>query len=150
MEIKMKLSFADKFTIEIEDLDITITGQLKQLTKSQKEDINKKFKKELDLVKKMNEAVEKINLLQIKEKINPEDKELLEKMSGAYIEIDDLRSQVAKLEMAEKTSKYRFELSVTSENMEDLIKLCEDYGYSEIFSAITKAVDETKGNDIKA
>ena len=81
----MKLSFADKFTIEIEDLDITITGQLKQLTKSQKEDINKKFKKELDLVKKMNEAVEKINLLQIKEKINPEDKELLEKMSSAYI-----------------------------------------------------------------
>jgi hypothetical protein len=151
MEIKMKLSFADKFTIETEinNEDVILTGKFKRLDKKQELEIKKKFKKDLDLIEELTSLARKANKLELRLQINPDDSSIKEESLALFDKVNELQDLITKSNAKEAMAKYRFDISIESDDMTDLIAIGETYGYSELINAISEDVEAGKQKNTK-
>ncbi len=150
----MKLQFNDKFTLEITsgESEQTITGFLKRLTKKQEQDIKAKFKKEYATIEKIGELAKKAQREKLRSELNnTSDVEDVKKQSSELLDkLYELQDGIDEAKFREDIAKFRFDLSVESAQMEELLSLANDYGYSFLLEMINKDVTERKGNDKNA
>lgn len=138
----MKLQLHEPFVIEIDELDMVINGYSKKLTKKQEAELKKKFKSDLALTDEMIDLGNKLRRMEIENKVKGiEDNEKLLEITDRVQEINET---LKKNDTKEKIAKYRFGITVESGQLEDLIKLADDYGYSAVLEAIGEAVREGK------
>jgi hypothetical protein len=142
----MKLTFSDKFALETEinGNDITINGKLKRLTKEDEADIKKKFKKELDIIEELGDLSRQSNRLELMLQIKKDDDKLKEDSVKIYDRVIELQKLTSKSNTKEDMAKYRFNKSVESDNLKDLISICEAYGYADVLDAINKDIEQGK------
>ena len=150
----MKLQFNDKFTLEITtgESETIITGFLKRLTKKQEQDIKTKFKKEYATIEKIGELAKKAQREKLRSELNnTADVEDVKKKSSELLDkLYELQVGIDESKFKEDIAKFRFELSVESTQMEELLSLTNDYGYSFVLEMISKDITEKKGNDKNA
>ena len=150
----MKLQFNDKFTLEITtgESETIITGFLKRLTKKQEQDIKTKFKKEFATIEKIGELAKKAQREKLRSELNnTSDLEDVKKQSSDLLDkLYELQDGIDESKFKEDIAKFRFELSVESTQMEELLSLANDYGYSFVLEMINKDITEKKGNDKNA
>ena len=142
-----KLIFEQNFTLEV-GKEI-YTGTLEDLSKSQKiafDKVSKKKKADNKLLAKKQKAKER---LERKIKIN----ENLEKWEV----LEDLENQLETIEneleiMVEKASdpkpiedmfKKRIEMSVVSDNLDEILVAGEEHGYQNVFQTILQDIEDT-------
>lgn len=147
----MKLQFNDKFTLEITtgESENTIVGFLKRLTKKQEQDIKTKFKKEYATIEKIGELAKKAQREKLRSELNnTSDVEDVKKQSSDLLDkLYELQDGIDESKFKEDIAKFRFDLSVESTQMEELLSLTNDYGYSFVLEMISKDIAEKKGND---
>ena len=147
----MKLQFNDKFTLEITtgESETIITGFLKRLTKKQEQDIKTKFKKEYATIEKIGELAKKAQREKLRSELNnTSDVEDVKKQSSDLLDkLYELQDGIDESKFKEDIAKFRFDLSVESTQMEELLSLTNDYGYSFVLEMISKDIAEKKGND---
>ena len=148
-----KLVFEREFSLEVGDK--VYAGTLTDLTKKQKQDLEKKSKNDKTKVEELQKVLKQIN----KQKRKIEIAEKQEKWSEIEALENGLESLESSLEalnqefdknsknLTENIFKDRIEMSVNSSNKADIIALCEEYGYQTVFETIIKDVQEKqKGN----
>jgi hypothetical protein len=145
----MKLNIRDTFSLEIEDGDIqtVIKGTLKKVTKKQEGEIKAKFKKEYDAIEKMAELTKQAQREKLRADLNGESEDAKKKSSELLEKLYKLQDSIDENEFKEQIAKYRFDMSVESEQLPQLIALAEDFGYGFVLEMINKSVSEAKGND---
>lgn len=153
----MKLHFNDKFTLEIinGESETIIVGFLKRLTKKQEQEIKTKFKKEYATIEKIGELAKKAQREKLRRELNNtsdvEDVEDVKKKSSELLDkLYELQDGIDESKFKEDIAKLRFELSVESTQMEELLSLTNDFGYSFVLEMISKDITEKKGNDKNA
>lgn len=150
----MRLQINDKFTIEITngESETVIEGFLKRLTKKQEQDIKTKFKKEFATIEKIGELAKKAQREKLRSELNnTSDVEEVKKQSSDLLDkLYELQDGIDENKFKEDIAKFRFDLSIESMQMEGLLSLVNDYGYSFVLDMINKDVTEKKGNDKKA
>lgn len=150
----MKLLFSDAFSLEITEgeSETIITGFLKRLTKKQEQEIKTKFKKEFATIEKIGELAKKAQREKLRSELNnTSDVEEVKKQSSDLLDkLYELQDGIDEGKFKEDIAKFRFDLSIESAQMEGLLSLVNDYGYSFVLDMINKDVAEKKGNDKKA
>lgn len=142
----MKFTLSDQFALTVNDIEIK--GEYKKLTKKQEADFKKKFKKEFDLTDELISISKKLRRLEIENKINKEDDNT--KLLELSDRLEEIQATLEKSEAKEKLAKSRFELSIDSAQLEELIELGENYGYSLVIEMINEAVAEGKQKEPKS
>lgn len=145
----MKLKFYDNFKIEVElnGEDILIEGKFKRLTKKDEDDIKTKFKKDLALLEEMGTLGQKANKIQLQLEFDKDNKEIQSDALEIFDRVNKIKDEIEKSDSKEKMAKYRFNLSVESEQLKTLIEIASLYGYSEVINAINESVEEGKRKD---
>lgn len=148
----MKLQLNQPFTLEIQNgnNETVISGSLKKVTKKQEAEIKLKFKKEYKTIEEMGELAKKAQREKLRADLGGDETEA--KRSGAEMleKLYVLQDSIDENDFKEKIAKYRFDLSVESEQMVELIKIADDFGYEFVLEMINKDVEEKKGNGIPA
>lgn len=142
----MKFTLSDQFALTVNDVEIK--GEYKKLTKKQEAEFKKKFKKEFDLTDELIAISKKLRRLEIENKINKEDDNT--KLLELSDRLEEIQAILEKSEAKEKLAKARFELSIDSVQLEELIELGENYGYSLVIEMINEAVAEGKQKEPKS
>lgn len=145
----MKLKFYDNFKIEVElnGEDTLIEGKFKRLTKKDEDDIKTKFKKDLALLEEMGTLGQKANKIQLQLEFDKDNKEIQSDALEIFDRVNKIKDEIEKSDSKEKMAKYRFNLSVESEQLKTLIEIASLYGYSEVINAINESVEEGKQKD---
>lgn len=148
----MKLNLNEPFTLEIQngDDEQVIKGYLKKVTKKQEAEIKAKFKKEYKTIEEMGDLAKKAQREKLRADLGGDETEA--KKSGAEMleKLYLLQDSIDENDFKEKIAKYRFDLSVESPQMIELIEIAENFGYEFLLEMINKDVAEKKGNDIPA
>ena len=138
----MKLLLKQKFSLEIPTDagdDEIIEGTLAPLSKKQFKDFQLHFKKNKDLsdeLKKLQKIYRRAEKDKARYKIEDE--------------IEELNNTLSNLDTEEQTSKYRFDLSVTSNKLDRLHEIASLIGFNSLLASIIKDIEEEKGNYIPA
>ena len=142
----MKFTLSDQFELTVNDTQIK--GEYKKLTKKQEAEFKKKFKKEFDLTEELIGISKKLRRLEIENKINKEEDNT--KLLELSDRLEEIQTTLEKSEAKEKLAKERFSLSIDSAQLEELIELGENYGYSLVIEMINEAVAEGKQKEPKS
>jgi len=144
----MKLVFIEEFELEVGEE--SYKGTLRDLTKKERKDNEKKQKKALDLIKKSDKLVKEINSLnsrkEIKEKLNEwsECEKLLLEVDEKHNELEETNSQLENKNFNEDVFKDRLELSLGGDDKKTIMEIGEEYGYQKVFETIQKDIMEKK------
>lgn len=165
----MKLNFKDKFEIQITDLDRTLSGTYKKLTKAQEKELQSEFsehtKKEkliYDNQKQLNKMQGSFEIAKAKSRFDDisqdEQKKLLNDMEillNNITNLDDetrgLQEELNDFDISDKIASYRLKrcLTVDEENKELLLLCIENVGSAIVYQTVIQAVEEGKQKDAK-
>lgn len=145
----MKISFNDKFKLEITngDEETVINGTLQRLTKKQEQEIKNKFKKEYSTLEKMGDLAKKAQREKLRAELSDNQEEAKAKGAEMLDKLYDLQDGIDEDKFKEDIAKFRFDLSVKSDDMAELINIAESFGYAFVIEMINKDVEERKNAD---
>ena len=145
----MKLSFSDNFTFDITkgDEEIIINGSIQRLTKKQETEIKNKFKKEYSTLEKIGDLAKKAQREKLRAELSENQEEAKAKGSEMLDKLYDLQDGIDEDKFKEEIAKFRFDLSVTSKQLPELIEIAEMFGYAFVIEMINKDVEDRKNAD---
>jgi hypothetical protein len=146
----MKLQLNNPFTIEIDGTDEVIEGTIRELTKTEKEEVKKMYTKSEKDSKKLKKLTRKLQRLETELDIEEDKKtkrSLLIEKSELEDEIDVLSDSLNVQDLADMLITTRIERCVDSKQKDRILELCEIVGAQRVFEVILKGVEEYKGND---
>lgn len=143
-----KLNFKDEFTLEVGD-DV-YTGTLLDLDKKQKKDVNKIGAVDRGKNDELKDIYKKISRLQknieISEKLDDWD-EVKRLQAALEREQDDgekLEAELGASDSIERMFKKRIELTLVSDDKDEILAAGERYGYQNVYSTILQDIKETR------
>jgi hypothetical protein len=142
----MKLTFSNDFILEVEinNEEKIIKGKYRELTKAEEKEFKAVFKKEYGYIDELQKLSKELNKLTARIEYDKENKELKDQLMDIYDKTTELTEKINKSDMKENTAKHRMKLTVTSDDMDDIINICEAYGYERVLTAIVEGSKEGK------
>lgn len=143
-----KLNFKDEFTLEVGD-DV-YTGTLLDLDKKQKKDVNKIGEKAKAKNDELNSQYKQVARLQknitINEKLNDwaTVKTLQAELEALQDSAEALERELETDTSIERMFKRRMELTLVSDDKDEILAAGERYGYQNVYSTILQDIKETR------
>lgn len=143
-----KLNFKDEFTLEVGD-DV-YTGTLLDLDKKQKKDVNKIGEKAKAKNDELNSQYKQVARLQknitINEKLNDWTtvKTLQAELEALQDSAEALERELETDTSIERMFKRRMELTLVSDDKDEILAAGERYGYQNVYSTILQDIKETR------
>jgi len=144
----MKLQISHEFELEFEDK--SYTGEFLDLTKKEKKQSKQMFEKQSKIATDLNNQIKKVAKLSRKIEIaekqeNWDNVEKHEKEKDAVeIRVNELSDNLDEISNLEEVYKRRLEVSLKSEDKDEILDLGELYGYERLHNVIAEDIAEKK------
>ena len=141
-----KLIFEKEFELEVGEK--TYTGVLHDLTKTQSQAFEKTNKQKIDdnkiLQKKVKELTKIDRKIQVKEKLEKWDEveALEEHKENLETEVEALTEKLSDPKPIEAMFKKRIEMSVESDDMDEILQAGAAHGYQNVFQTILQDIED--------
>ena len=144
----MRFNPAQNFTIEIEDKELK--GLLYEPTKAQSKQMADIIKADSVLSKEITKVSNKIELVEAKLSKDTTNEKIILELQKLKEELENLGEKRDYSLMMDEVSKLRIETTMKSDQSKEIIELCEQYGYYQVFECIRTDIEEKKKVDSKS
>lgn len=145
----MKLTIREPFSLELED-ETVLSGTIRELTKKEAKELKAKFKdsdiqqKELQKLNKQKNRLLIDSEIAKDEKNYDELKAILDRLDNLDQLIETKSEEINESDIVQGMLRERFNLTVKSDQIEQITQLAEDFGYTLILQTIAKDLEEKK------